>query len=256
MSASLSGIPLPPRIPSPKARALLFRIPVGRGLRVVVGTIFLVVGVPLTAGLSRDVSGDIAMLAGHRPARGRVLAAGNDDSIDFNGVPPRFVRFEYAIGDTRAEAQSYTLDQAFALPHPGDEVPLEVASCCASWARVVQMTRSPLGYLGLPFLAGPLLGAFLLVPPLRARRRTIRAFVHGTAVPGEVVAAGRTEIQKNKGNTWAFKTAWRFRATDGREYEGSLITHADPSADGVPNAGPIVVLYEPADPRTNTVFVA
>ena len=109
------------------------------------------------------------------------------------------------------------------------------------------------GYGGLFVLLFPVLGLVLAFFAVRSNRREIRAFVHGEPARAKVVFFGPDRsVQINGRNP--FRLAWEFRVAE-RIFSGSLSSMSMLALEDLGKAEEIVVLYDPADPEVNTVWV-
>jgi hypothetical protein len=136
---------------------------------------------------------------------------------------------------------------------PGDEIPIEVAPFHPAWARVSGTTRSWTGYFGLFTVLFPSIGALVLVTAIRSRRRAIRAFTRGTPTVAKVVFSGQDRSVHINGRH-PFQVVWQFQV-DGKTYEGSVSSMDVFLIQPLSEATELIVLYDPADPRANTVFL-
>ena len=68
---SLDAVPPAPREPSPRARELIFRYQGSQKVLLLVGAIFLAIGVLLSVPMNWGLPSDLALSVGGRPSRGR-----------------------------------------------------------------------------------------------------------------------------------------------------------------------------------------
>ncbi|MCA1827580.1 MAG: DUF3592 domain-containing protein [Myxococcales bacterium] len=251
---SLDSIPPAPREPSPRARELIFRYQGGQKAFLLVGIIFTVVGLALAVPFNWGVPADLAIAASGRTQHARVLSAQVDPSVKINGRHPTVIRFAYSVDGHRYQAQSSTLDGALiGDARPEASIPIEISSVNPAWARVAGSTRSMFGYGALFALLFPVLGLVLAFFAVRSNRREIRAFVHGEPARAKVVFFGADRsVQINGRNR--FKLAWEFRVGD-RVCSGSLSSMSMLALEDLGKSEEVVVLYDPADPDVNTVWV-
>jgi cytochrome bd-type quinol oxidase subunit 1 len=178
-----------------------------------------------------------------------------DRSTSINDQHPTVVRFEYTVDGRHYEQSSSGLDDRLLALAPGQALPIEISRWNPELARVSGTTRAVVGYGGLFVLLFPLIGLTLLGLTVRARRRAIRAFVHGRPVTAAVTFTGHDRSVEMNGRN-PFKVAWQFLADDGRLYTGALSAMDPTTLEMLANAVEIVVLYDPANPRANTAFIA
>ena len=109
------------------------------------------------------------------------------------------------------------------------------------------------GYGALFVLLFPILGLVLAFFAVRSNRREIRAFVHGEPARAKVVFFGADRsVQINGRNP--IRLSWEFRVAESI-YSGSLSSMSMLALEDLGKAEEIVVLYDPADPAVNTVWV-
>jgi len=256
VALTLSAIPPAPRVPSARARELIFRYQGTQKALLIVGLVFFGIGGALSIPFCWGVPSDIAIAAGGRAQHGRVISAQLDRSTKINGRNPTLVRFAYSVDDKRYQAESSTLDGAvIAQAREGESIPIQVSAMNPQWARITGSTRSIFGYGGLMVLFFPLLGLLLAGFAVRSNRREIRAFVHGEAASAKVVYAGPDRTTTINGrHPW--KVDWEFRSgADGKIYAGSLSSMTALALEDFSKAEEIVILYDPADPSVSTAWV-
>jgi hypothetical protein len=250
---SLLSVPQPPRTPSARARRLIFAYQGGPKVILLVGTTFLAIGSLFAVIFAGQIPSDLAIALSGREASGRVVSAELDLSTRVNGRHPTRVLFTYDFDGREHEAESSGLNARLLALVPNESVPIEVAAIHPAWARVSGTTRSWTGYLGLLTLLFPLIGGALPVGAVRSRRRAIRAFTLGTPAQARVVFTGLdTTIRMN--GRHPFKVVWQFQVDD-RTYEGSVSSMDSFLIEPLTRAAELVILYDPANPRVNTVFL-
>lgn len=95
------------------------------------------------------------------------------------------------------------------------------------------------------------LGFVLFRSGRRKARRTLQAFIHGTAVAGEVVRVTEDQTETTNGqHPW--KLTYLF-AVDGELHEGSASSYDSTITKRVAGQ-PLWVLYVPTDPSLNTIY--
>ena len=174
--------------------------------------------------------------------------------MQINGRNPTLIRFAYTVDGRRYEGESSTLDGTLiGEARPEASIPIQISSVNPQWARVAGSTRSMFGYGGLFVLLFPILGLVLAFFAVRSNRREIRAFVHGEAARAKVVFFGADRsVQINGRNP--IRLNWEFRVAESI-YSGSLSSMSMLALEDLGKAEEIVVLYDPADPAVNTVWV-
>jgi hypothetical protein len=110
-----------------------------------------------------------------------------------------------------------------------------------------------LGLFGLLLFLFPAVGGLLVLLAVRSNRREIRAFVHGTPTLARVVYAG-DDLSTTVNGRHPYKVAWEFRV-EGDVYEGSLTSMKLLELEPFGKAREVAVLYDPADPSCNTLYV-
>jgi hypothetical protein len=218
-----------------------------------VGTIFLAIGSLFAVIFAGQIPTDLAIAFTGRETMGRVVMAELDRSTRINGRHPTQVRFTYTVDGREHEAQSSAVDHRLLSLAPGNSVPIEVAAIRPGWARVAGTTRSWTGYFGLFTLIFPVIGGALAVSAVRSRQRAVRAFTHGTPALARVVFSGLdTSVSLN--GRHPFKVVWQFQV-DGKTHEGSVSTMDSFLIEPLTRAADLIILYDPADPRANTVYL-
>ena len=99
----------------------------------------------------------------------------------------------------------------------------------------------------------PAVGLGLAGAAVRSRRRAVRAFTIGQPALARVTYAGKDASTEINGRN-PFKLAWEFEV-DGRTYPGDLSTMEKHSLGGLETMKEVVVLYDPAEPGANTLWV-
>jgi hypothetical protein len=257
MAPSIASIPPAPREPSARARETIFRFHGGQTVMLVVGGIFLAIGIALTVPLNWGLPSDVAIAASSRQLHARVISRDLDRSVTINGNHPTEIRFVYTVDGQRYEGRSRTMNTALLRgAQPEASVPIQVSSLNPKWARLPGTTRSLMGWFGLLFLLFPLVGGGIVFTALRAHHREVRAFVEGTPVMAKVVAFGPDYSTRINGRN-PFRVRWEFRAgPEQRIYSGSLSSMSMLALEDLGKAEEIVVLYDPVDPSINTAWIA
>lgn len=253
-SVLFQAMPPPPREPSPRARKLIFRYQGTQFVKLLVGAIFSVVGVPFVLAFGWGVPSDVLVSVGGAQGRGQVVALHEDLSSEINGVHPVVVRFDYEVGGRRYTDESSTVDRELTGPlQVGDAVPIEYARRVPEWARVRGTTRSFFGYFGLLTVLFPLVGLGLALGAWRENRREIKAYVWGRPAAARKLSFGE-DYSARVNNRHPWKLTWELDV-DGRRYTGSLSSMNREDLAELASGEQVPVLYLDDDPKVNTAYV-
>jgi hypothetical protein len=251
----LSQIPLPPRRPSPRAQALLFRFQVADRVRLFVGGLFvastIVLGVAVARGLLADVLLDLGI--GRIKVTGKVVnqadVAGPIDSENH----PALIEYTYAVHGVTYTHRYNALRRSLPMGMKiGSTLDLEVVSFKPRWARITGTRRAYFGYGPLFLLPLPFIGVALIVSAVRARKGAIRAFLYGTPVLASALLLGRDQAQANRPER-PFKFEWEF-SLNGQRYSGRL-SMLPMDVREILQYERIPVLYDPEDPSRNVPYL-
>lgn len=246
----LHEVPPAPRTPSPEARHLVFGYRGKQGVTLVIGGIFLTIGLAFTTLFCWGLPVDIAISLSRKEASGTILSAERSRNMKIAGRRPTVVRFEYEAGGTRWQGESNSLTM---LPGETGPVAIEYATMNPAWGRVAGETYSTFGYAGLLSLLFPVLGGALLISAIRSNRREIRAFTNGRPILARVTFRGQDHSTKVNGRH-PFLMRWEFRTESGH-YHGAISSMKLLDIKAFGDAEQVVILYDPADPRINTLYV-
>ncbi len=248
----IEEVPPAPRKPSPLARQLVFAYAGSQGIMRIVGLGFLVVGVVLTTVMGWGLPVDLAIAVTGTRTTGKVLSARLDPSTRIMGQHPARVQYEYDVGGVTMRGEHTALMEP---PAPGKPIVVDYASVKPGWSHMAGSLYAPLGLSGLFPLLFVALGAGILVFAVRANRREIRAFVHGRPVLARVTFRGLDPSTQMNGRS-PFMIRWEFRIASGEVFEGSLTSMNLLALEPFGNEEQVVVLYDPADPRCSSLYVA
>lgn len=250
----LGAVPPAPRVPSARARELVYAYTGSQGVLRLLGGIFLLVGLLVSGIFCWGLPIDLALAVAGEPGTGTVLRTEIQTNVEVNGAHPILVHYRYRVGSANYEGSSPTLDAALlARARPGSDVKLEILGFAPELSRIEGETYSPFGYFVAFVLLFPLIGGALFVGAVRSNRREIRAFVHGTPKAARVTYMGPDTSTRVNGRH-PFKITWE-HVEGGRTFTGS-ISHMEMTAIAdLPGAGEILVLVDPADPSSSTVWV-
>lgn len=246
----LNDVPPAPRTPSPEARHLVFGYRGNQGIKLIVGIGFLVIGLIIATVFCWGLPMDAAIDLSRRETRGTILQAVTATGARTGSRPPTRVRFQYEAGGTRWTGEAIT----FAIDHDQTgAIAVEYASLNPAWGRLAGETYSTFGYLGALSLIVPLLGGLIAYFAVRSNRWEIRAFTRGVPVLARVTFRGQDHSTKINGRH-PFLLRWEFN-TDKGVFKGSISSLQLLDIKAFGEADQLVVLYDPADPRANTIFV-
>ena len=219
------------------------------------GSIFALVGITIGFALCRDVPGDLALALAPTNTTGVVTSVSTVSIVKVNRVHPVAFNFTYQVDGQSHDAVSSTLSPP-ATWRPGAAVPVEYFAARPDVARITGTTRTGGGW---PTAIIPtvfsVLGITLLFVPLRGYARRRAAFVHGVPALGVVRSFGLDRTVRINGRN-PTKLAWTFADPRGRSFQGA-ISALEPGVLGERSVGDaIVVLYDPKNPKVNTLWVA
>ena len=245
------NVPPAPRTPSARAKKLIYAYAGKQLALLLVGGIFLLVGVPLTAVFCRDLPGELMLTLGHEMGIGRVTRTELQQHVKINNRHPTLIAYDYEVGGKTYHSDSSILDPGELAA--GDTVNVEYRPSAPEISRLEGGTYGsfPLfvGFVGL----FPLIGLMLFGGAVRSNRREIRAFRDGTETQGQVTFVGEdTSVRIN--HRHPLKVAWSFEV-QGAAYTGELSSLDHSKLHGFKQGDAVTVLYLPDDPKANTVWV-
>ena len=247
----LNEVPPAPRAPSAEARDLVFGYRGRQGARLILGLAFLVIGLILSGVFCWGLPVDVAIALDPQATRGSILSAELNRNLTINGRRPTKVRFQYEAGGTQwtGEANSFDIP-----PQQTGAINVEYSTHNSAWGRLSGETYSTFGYLGGLSLLFPAMGGVVLFFALRSNQREIRAFTWGFPALARVTFRGQDHSTKINGHH-PFLLRWEFQTETG-VYRGSISSLKLLDIKAFGEAEQIVVLYDPVDPKANTIFVA
>lgn len=252
--ALLSTIPSPPREPSERARRLIFAYQGGQFVLLLVGGIFLAIGLLLSTIFCWGIPVDLTIALDGQKLQGEVVSAEPDLSTTINGVHPTLVRFTYRAGGERMAGSTSLMGEEVRQLVAGAPIALEVARGRPAWSRVAGGTWGFFGYWGAFTLFFPLLGGLLVGFAVRSNRREIRAFRFGSPTMARVVFAGPDRSTTVNGRH-PFKLDWEFKL-DEQVYGGSISSMKVLELEEFAERKELPVLFDPANPEINTLYVS
>jgi hypothetical protein len=248
---SLDEVPPVPRRPSRAARRLVFAYTGAQSVMRGAGIVFLLVGGLFSVLMGWGLPVDAALALTGARATGTVLAADVDSRTTFRGRPVVNLRYEYEVGGTTFTGEH---DAYIEPPEPGGPIEVVYAPAKPEWSRRAGSLRAPLGWFGLIPLFFPIMGATFLVRAVRSNRREVRAFVHGRPALARVTYHGQDHSTSvNRQHPTMIR--WEFRGPTGELVQGSLSTMRFQDLEAFGKAEQVVVLYDPAEPACNTLYV-
>lgn len=246
-------VPRPPRKPTPFAHDLIYGYQGSQGASRTIGLVFLAIGLPLILFLGDGVMTDLALSISGRSTTATVLSTRVVTSVEINDRHPVEIKYRYEVDGVQHEAASYTTrSDVSSTAFVGASIAIETVPSLPSWSRVTGTTSSKMGTFVLFFLIFPAVGAGLVLSAVRSNRREIHAFRHGTATKGLVKRRGFDQTTEVNGKN-PYEVTWEFQV-DGATYTGKL-SHMDPAllSRALPE-DEVTVLYDPKDPKINTVW--
>lgn len=247
-------VPPAPRKPSPFAKVLIHDYQGTQSALRTIGIVFLVIGIPLSIFICQGAMTDIALGLWGKPADATIMNTELLRHVEVNGRNPTEITYQYEIDGKRYEESSYTTNSdVVQTMGRGASVPIEILTSAPSWSRVRGTTSTQMGLGMLFFLLFPLVGAGMFGSAYLSNRREIRAFRDGTPTKGLIVKRGLNHSTEVNGKN-PFEIVWEFQI-DGTNYKGKLSNmHAELLNRAFPEEE-VTVLYDPRDPKINTVWI-
>lgn len=257
IQALLAEVKPAPREPSAKARELIFKYRGSQKIILLIGVVFILVGLPFliifAGGLPVDILLDANLGKTHAP--GRVTSKTLLSNTYINGVNPWRIEYRYQFDGSSYHGESSTTNyQLVRHLEKGAEIDLEVFGPLPAWSRYRGTSQSTFGYLGAFSILFPLVGLLLTFFAVRSNRREIKAYRLGTPVIAEKTFAGQDHSTSSNGrHPW--KIEWSFTA-ERQTFTGSLSSMEYEDLAPWLGAEKLIVLYYPPKPRLNTLFIA
>jgi hypothetical protein len=168
------------------------------------------------------------------------------------GQRPWYVTYAYEAGGVPlTDRRTVSVEP----PAEGEPIEVEYAAFRPQWSRVAGTTRNAFGWgLGLAPLVVVTLGAWSLLSAIRSNRGEVRAFTRGRPVLARVTFRGEdTTVELNRRHPFVIR--WEFRVPTGELVPGSISTMSPADLAPFESGEELVVLYDPAAPRNNTLYV-
>lgn len=246
--------PPPPRRPTESARRLIFAYTGSQAVKRFVGIAFVGMGLLFSVIFCWGLPVDVAISIAGKRAEGTVVKAELQRNVEVNDRHPTLITFRYRIGSAWHEGASSTLNGAvIAQATAGATIPLEVYPDVAGWARVRGSTYCTFGYLGLFTAIFPVVGMGLVFFAVRSNQREVRAFRRGLPATGLVIKKGE-DTTTSVNDRHPFEVVWQFQV-DGITYQGSLSNMDRALLERAVPGNEVTVLYDPRDPKVNTIWV-
>jgi len=196
---------------------------------------------------------ELALRVAGETTEGRILRAEVDEHVRIGGEHPTYVSFGFEHDGVAYETRTTFVGVSTTEFPTNAPVLMEYVPWRPKWARI---SGGDYGFFPwwCAFVAiFPLIGLLLLYSAIRSNRREIRAYSHGQVANGEVVSFGPdTTVEVN--GRHPMQVEWVFLVA-GIQYRGK-VTHMDTAFLAAYQVGvPIFVLYDPADPQINTLWV-
>lgn len=247
-----AAVPPVPRTPSPRAKKLIYSYQGSQFVRLMVGVIFLVVGLPISCLFCVSLPGQLSLDSAHLTTTGTVVSTKVRRDIKVNNQHPTEIAFTFAGSDGKTyEGKSSTTDPVTLVA--GESVRIEYVESDPTLSRVEGTT-----YGGFPVwialtLLFPLIGLLVALGAVRENRREIRAFRDGAPLDGEITFVGLDLSAKINGRH-PTKIEWTFES-GGKSHKGSL-SNMDPALfEGFGFGSKVTVLHDPDNPAVNTLWV-
>jgi hypothetical protein len=242
-----------PRVPSAAAKKLVLGYQGKERVLLWIGGIFLLLGLPFCFIFLGGVYSDLRLFIGGERASATVTSLVLERSYEINGVHPTRIGFAYQDVGLRREGYAHTTKPSvLASLEVGGPVEIEHLPGSDGVARVIGTTVGPFGPAVSFVLIFPLAGAALLGWAIQMNQRQVRAYRLGRAVRGLVRSRGRDPSVSSNGEN-PTKIVWEFQV-DGRPYEGELSSFEHGLLLHVVPTDEVVVVYDPAEPRHNTLY--
>lgn len=248
----VAGVPPPPRVPSPAAKRLVFAYAGGQQALLLIGVIFTLVGTLVGCGLGMGVPVDLAISVAGQTVDGTVTNVGVDRHVEINGEHPTLVSYRYRAAGQSFTAETSTMNEQAAHLRPGSRVTVEVLRASPGLSRLAGESYSVFGVFGLFPLLFAVIGLPMALHARAANQREIRAYTQGEATIGKLLSfdMDRT-VRINRRHPWMLR--WEY-FVDGHRYTGSL-SAMDHDVLAPYATDELAILYDPAEPSTNTLYV-
>jgi len=248
-----SRVPPPPRVPSPRQTRLFGATGVPA---IVFGLIWLALGAAITSVAAGRNFEDLVLSIASRKTDGVITSRTIVQNTRVNRVHPTALGFTFSVDGVTHVALSHDLSPPASLAK-GKAVRVEYLGFAPDCARIVGTTRATAGYVTLFILVFPSLGVLVLSLAIAARvqrARRARAFRSGVAAIGTIVSYG--ELRHRRREEPQYEIVWQFVDAAGQTRRGSARADESDFAGEMGVVGrEVVVLYDPARPKDNVLYV-
>lgn len=240
------AIPKPPRTPSDLANELLFQRRGPRRVWFYVALLWAITGWAIPYLFGKGLPTDLLLLISSTEVKGEVLSIQESKGLPVNQVLPQEIFYRYQYDGKTYEGTSFTLDKKL-TEALGKEVIIEISSLSPGASRVQGTRQAIYGLLGSFTIAFPLFGLVMLWVVISRGRKEKAAYINGEAALAKKIDA--------KIGPSSVALRWELEV-NGRLYFGDLTTKAHPKLKELSQSQEIPVLYNPADPRDNILYLA
>lgn len=249
----LEGIPPAPRVPSPRARSLVYGYRGSQGVKLLIGLIFTAVGTILALTLGWGLPLDLALAVAASRTQATVTGTEIVSNVRVNNAHPTRIKYRFKLGGASYDGASSTLDSSMRKLAVGASVPVEYLGAAPDVSRVEGTTVAAMGYVGIVVFVFPAVGLVFAIGAWVSNRREIRAFSRGRPVVARITYKG-ADMNTRVNGRHPFKVEWEF-LVDGRPYKGDFSTMERGELAGLVDGEEVAVLYDPASPSVNTIWV-
>jgi hypothetical protein len=244
-------VPSAPRRPSARARKLLLRYEGSQGARMIIGLVFLGLGMIAVLAFLYALPGDLALEVAASHATGRLQACAPLEHFTVNEAHPTAVRFEFPADGRLVQGESYTLEPCEC--EIDGEVEVEYLSALPSVARVTDTTLSPAGWTPVFVLIFPLVGLGLAGSAFYENQRDKAVYRDGRPRLAQVTFRGM-DMNTTINRRHPHLIRWRYMI-DGREHEGRYGI-MDPIPEMLGSGEQVLVLVHPRNPGWSCLWIA
>jgi len=274
----LDAVPPAPRVPSERAKRMLFKYQGGAKVMLILGIVFTLTGLPFVLIFCRALPGQIALALSSRETPASVTAPELQTNVSVNGRNPTLIAFTYELDGETYEGECSTLDSAVIRRAQGalgglmitrktgetdgvgaatEQVPLTLTARYSPlnprWAALAGTSYGFFPPWTAFVLLFPGIGLLMLIVTHRAHKRQRVAFVRGSVTLGEVTEAGY-DLNTTMNGRHPFRVRWQFEAL-GQRYTGKLSNMDSAELAEFPAGQAVAVLYEPENPKRNTLWI-
>jgi hypothetical protein len=218
-----------------------------------IGGVFFLLGLPFCFIFLSGVLTDLRLALGAQEAGGTVTALELETSYEINGAHPTRIDFAYQdVGQRRIGSSFTTKRSVLEGLVVGSAVKVQHVPGSEGTARVVGTTAGPFGPAVLFVVIFPAAGLALLGWAVSINRAQVRAYRDGVATRGLVVSRAHDTSVRSNGRS-PLKIVWEFHV-DGVPHRGELSSFEELMLRQVVPTDEVVVVYDPKDPKRNTLY--